>query len=333
MMTAPTTLIRLLIIVLPITLAACSSSSSGNNNNNNQPPPDTTGPTVSAVTVPAGSTLNRVVTLNVTASDASGVAEVRFLVDGAVVGTDTTSPYSFDWDTSTVADGSYTLAAAADDTAGNTTQSADVAVTVANTVQFLVSLSGEEEVPAVESPGTAQADLTVNFATGEVSGTVTVNGITPSAAHIHDAFAGATGGVLIGLDQDAGNAGLFTVPGGATLDAAGIDRLLAGALYVNVHSAAVPSGELRGQILPQDFVLVFAGLEGRAAVPRVDSAAGGRAAVTLPPGQCVIRCGHHEVAVAVVVEIGSEDRARSVVDRIGAGGGLHRVRLPTAVLG
>ncbi len=76
MMTAPTTLLRLILLAAPLALAACSSSSSGNNNN--QPPPDTTGPTVSEVTVPAGSTVNRIVTLGVTANDPSGIAEVRF---------------------------------------------------------------------------------------------------------------------------------------------------------------------------------------------------------------------------------------------------------------
>ena len=73
------------------------------------PPADTTGPNVSEATVPAGSTLNRVVALTATATDAGGIAEVRFIVDGTVIGTDTTIPYSFDWDTSTVADGTYTL--------------------------------------------------------------------------------------------------------------------------------------------------------------------------------------------------------------------------------
>lgn len=271
--------VRTIFLMSLLALAACGGSSSGNNNR--PPPPDITGPTVSTVTVPAGTTLNRVVTLTATANDPSGVAEVQFFVDGALIGGDTTDPYSIDWDTSTVADGAHTLRADARDTAGNTTQSAEVNVTVANVVQFQFSLSGDEEVPPVDSAGSAQTDITVDVVTGAVSGTVTVNGITATAAHIHDGFAGTNGGVSIGLDQDAGNAALFNVPGGATLDAAGIDRLLAGALYVNVHTAAIPSGELRGQILPIDFVLRFADLEGFASVPRVNTTASGRAAMTL----------------------------------------------------
>ncbi len=273
----PTSFTRFLLIVSPLVLAACGSSGS------DAPPPpvDTTPPTVSTVTVPAGSTLNRVVSLSATASDASGISEVRFLVDGTQVGADTTAPYSFDWDTSTVADGQYTLRAEALDQAGNTAQSGDVSVTVANQVQFQFALSGTQEVPAVESAGTAQADFSVNLVTGEVTGSVTVGGITAAAAHIHNAFAGANGTVLIGLEQDMGNADQWNAPAGAALDTAGVDLLLSGALYVNVHTAANPGGELRGQMLPQDFVLVFTDLEGFAEVPSVSSNASGRAAVTL----------------------------------------------------
>ena len=261
--------------------------------------------------MPAGSTLNRVVALTATATDAGGVAEVRFILDGTVIGTDATSPYSLDWDTSTVADGTYTLTVAADDAAGNTTQSPGISVTVDNVVQFLAALSGEEAVPPVSSSGSAQADITVNLATGEVSGTLTVNGITPNAAHIHDGYAGTTGGVSIPLDQDGGNANLFSVPAAATLDAAGIDRLLAGGLYINVHTTAVPSGELRGQMLTQDLALVFTDLEGFAAVPQVGSMASGRAAVTL-----------NEVTGAIVVQAnvnGLDDATQAHVHEAYAG--------------
>ena len=273
----PKSYTRFLSILLPVMLAACGGSSS------DAPPPtvDTTPPTVSAVAVPAGSTLNRIISLTATASDAGGVSEVRFLVDGVQVGSDTTSPYSFDWDTSTVADGQYTLRAEAVDQSGNTAQSGDVTVTVANTVQFTFALSGTQEVPAVESAGTAQADFTVNLVSGEVTGSVLVNGIATVAAHIHNAFAGANGGVVIPLEQDGGNANQWNAPAAAALDAAGVDDLLAGALYVNVHTAANPAGELRGQMLTDDLALVYTALEGRAEVPSVSTTATGRAAVTL----------------------------------------------------
>ena len=126
--------------------------------------------------------------------------EVRFLVDGAVIGTDNTAPYSVDWDTSGATDGDHVLRIEADDAAGNTGVSTDVTVTIRNVVQFLAALSGSQEVPPVDSSGSAAGDITVNLVTGAVSGSLTVSGITPTAAHIHDAYAGATGGVVIPQD-------------------------------------------------------------------------------------------------------------------------------------
>jgi len=93
---------------------------------------DTTSPTVT-ITTPGPGTVSGAVPVTASAADNTGVAGVRFLVDGAQVGTeDTVSPYSINWDTNAVADGSHTLTAIARDGGGNTTTSAGVTVTVSN---------------------------------------------------------------------------------------------------------------------------------------------------------------------------------------------------------
>jgi len=281
MKSAPRSSNIFVVLAAAIALTACGGSGYGGNRKPQQPPPDTTAPTVAAVTVPPGSTLNRIVTLSTTASDNTGVTGVSFFVDGVMLGSVSAAPYSIEWDTGAENDGDHVIHAEAMDAAGNTAQSADITVTVRNSVQFAVTLSGAEEVPPATSQGSAQGDFTVNLVSGEISGTLTASGITPTAAHIHDAFAGTNGDVLVPLDQDATDPALFTVPAGTSLDATGVERLLAGALYANVHTAAAPGGELRGQILPEDFVLRFTTLDGIASVPRVDTPAGGLAAVTL----------------------------------------------------
>lgn len=264
-----------------LTLLIVASCGGGGSSAPPPPPPvDTTAPSVTAVQAPAIN-VNRTVSLTVTASDSVGVTTVRFYVDGTLLGSDDTSPYSIDWDTSGETEGDHTLTAEAEDAAGNVGASAASTVTVQNVQAFSVTATGIEEVPASDSQATAQADLTINVATGAVQGTITTSGITATGAHIHDAYAGANGPVLIGLDQDGGDPTLFTVPAGASMDAAGVDRLLAGALYVNVHSTAAPAGEIRGQILPVGFVLRFGELTGSQSVPPVGSFASGRAAVTL----------------------------------------------------
>jgi hypothetical protein len=70
--------------------------------------------------------------LAASASDAGGVREVTFRVDGSVVGTDQTAPYQYGWNSAATPDGSHTLTAVATDVAGNATVSSPVVVTVAN---------------------------------------------------------------------------------------------------------------------------------------------------------------------------------------------------------
>lgn len=98
-------------------------------------------PTISITAPSAGATYltGDPVTINATANDADGtVTNVQFLVDGNVVGSDATSPYSFTW-TSTV--GAHNLTARATDDLGAQTTSAPVAITVGNVVPPTVSIT------------------------------------------------------------------------------------------------------------------------------------------------------------------------------------------------
>jgi hypothetical protein len=82
---------------------------------------DTKLPTV-RLTAPAGNiqTVGGTVTLSATASDNAGIASVAFKIDGEVVGKATSAPYTFRWDSTTVKNGSHTLAVVARDTSDNT---------------------------------------------------------------------------------------------------------------------------------------------------------------------------------------------------------------------
>jgi len=93
---------------------------------------DTT-PPMAAITAPsAGSIVTGSTTLSANASDNVAVSRVEFFVDGALKGSDTTSPYSYAWDTTTSANGSRVLVAKAYDAAGNVGTSASVTVTANN---------------------------------------------------------------------------------------------------------------------------------------------------------------------------------------------------------
>jgi hypothetical protein len=81
-----------------------------------------------------------------------------------------------------------------------------------------------------------------------VSGSITVSGLTPTAAHIHEGAAGKNGGVIIPLTKKGDNT--FEVPAGTKLTDAQYEAYKKGDLYVNVHTAANPGGEIRAQLKP-----------------------------------------------------------------------------------
>jgi chitinase len=94
---------------------------------------DTTPPTTSITAPASGATVSGNVTFSASASDNVGVTRVEFRVDGTVIATDTTAPYSITWNTTTAANGSRSLTSRAWDAAGNNRISASRTVNVQNT--------------------------------------------------------------------------------------------------------------------------------------------------------------------------------------------------------
>ena len=96
-------------------------------------PPDTTPPSIFITGPASGATLSGITTSTANASDNVGVLGVQFLLDGSPLGAeDTSSPYTYTWDTTQVVNGGHALTAKARDAAGNQTISATVNVTVSN---------------------------------------------------------------------------------------------------------------------------------------------------------------------------------------------------------
>ena len=84
----------------------CDTTCLGSGGNSNPP-------TVNLLTPADGASVSGNVDLTATASDASGINKVDFLVDGQQVGTDDTSPYSYSWNSASVANGQHTITAQA----------------------------------------------------------------------------------------------------------------------------------------------------------------------------------------------------------------------------
>ena len=110
-----------------------------------------------------------------------------------------------------------------------------------------VTLSGDQEIPPVTTSASGSGTISV----GEdrsVSGKVTISGMTPLVAHIHEAAAGTSGPIIIPLTKTSDT--VWVVPAGAKLTDAQYASYKAGNLYYNVHTEAHRSGEIRGQIKP-----------------------------------------------------------------------------------
>lgn len=93
---------------------------------------DTTAPTVSLSAPANGASYTTVqtVAINATAADAVGVVRVEFHDGTTLLGTDTTSPYSFAWAITSANNGPHSLTARAYDAANNVGTSAAVSVTI-----------------------------------------------------------------------------------------------------------------------------------------------------------------------------------------------------------
>lgn len=108
-----------------------------------------------------------------------------------------------------------------------------------------VVLAGTAEAPPVATSASGTGTITV-MPDRTVSGTITTSGMTPTMAHIHEGAVGKNGPPIIHLSKTSNDS--FSVPAGAKLSDAQYKAYVAGNLYVNVHSALHPDGEIRGQL-------------------------------------------------------------------------------------
>ena len=110
-----------------------------------------------------------------------------------------------------------------------------------------VALTGANEVPPVTTTATGTGTVMVH-ADHTVMAKITVSGMTATAAHIHTGAAGTNGPVIVPLNKTSDN--VFEAAPGAKLTDAQHEAYKAGNLYLNVHTAANPGGEVRAQLKP-----------------------------------------------------------------------------------
>ena len=150
------------------------------------------------------------------------------------------------------------------------------------TAAFGGPVGGSQEVPAVVTAAAGEATVVISSDNATIWYVVQYSGLSGAlaAAHIHVGAAGANGGVILPLVASASpmvgtlTATNFTPSGAVTTFAQAVAAIKAGGTYVNLHTAANPGGEIRGQVIAKGSAH-FGTLAGSQEVPADATAASG----------------------------------------------------------
>jgi hypothetical protein len=155
---------------------------------------------------------------------------------------------------------------------------------------FVFHLSGDQEVPALPNVDSGGCRGELDAPAAELTLACVHDVALATTVHIHRGAAGTNGPVLFDLGDPASP--LLATWSGMT--PAEIADLLAGELYLNVHSAGRPDGAIRGQILPRTWDSLAFGLDGDQQVPPDTSTATGACTADLddPAEAVAIECTH-----------------------------------------
>ena len=146
-----------------LTLAGCGGGGGGGNAAPGGG--DTTAPTVSITAPASGTGVTGATTVSASASDNVGVTKVELYLNGTLLATLNSAPYSYSWDTTALAVGSHALTAKAYDAAGNVGNSASVSLTVATPIDAtapVVSLTSPAGGATVSGTTTVSASASDN---------------------------------------------------------------------------------------------------------------------------------------------------------------------------
>jgi hypothetical protein len=118
---------------------------------------------------------------------------------------------------------------------------------VAETMAFTAELNGSSQVPPTDSKARGKGDFTYDDTSKKLTWTITYWGLSKAkAAHLHGAASqGANADTMITVSPLQS-----PIKGAAILTEEQVKALTGGDMYIDVHSAKYPDGEIRGQLKP-----------------------------------------------------------------------------------
>lgn len=114
-------------------------------------------------------------------------------------------------------------------------------------IVMVATLNGQQEVPPVTSDAAGKGIFIVDPVNRSISGGVGFSGLLATACELHTGAAGVGGGAPF-IQLRVNNSNATATISETILTQIQFDNLLAEKLYVNVHSNAHTSGEIRGQL-------------------------------------------------------------------------------------
>ncbi|MCA8954261.1 MAG: CHRD domain-containing protein, partial [Planctomycetes bacterium] len=160
----------------------------------------------------------------------------------------------------------------------------------AQVTYYSAKLDAQQEVPPTASSAVGYGIVRIEEPANSVRIWVHHVGLSgaPTSGHLHQGAVGANGGIIAVMTAAAGT---NVMSGSATLSAAQIALIKSGNTYLNLHTATLPGGEIRGQVVAPVSTRLEAELDGAQEVPPTSSTATGRAIAFLhEPDNRLVYC-------------------------------------------
>ena len=172
---------------------------------------------------------------------------------------------------------------------------------------FVSTLAGTQSVPAFNSPGSGTVTGVLTGNSLAVSGTFMGLAGDFAASHIHMAPAGRTGGVIFPLtetlDADLRGGSYAAADNTFELSDEQVQTLKDRYYYVNIHTMALGSGEIRGQLLPMSEKYLATSLKGANENPPAASTGTGNVVLEITGNTLIATGGFNDLVGDFAMQI------------------------------